>query len=204
MKRRFYKIHIGCFLTAGLLAMINLLQAQTEKGMFIVGGNADISESIQNTTHNFNFSIAPSFGAFIINNLGIGGVYSFSAGSSNVLNSNESRTTTTTFNTLVGPFLKYYIGKKGMKPFISANGGYSVHTQLRSTSSATSTGSTSITNYDGFSMGGSAGIAYFFNPHLSLESALYINTSGYQTLIPTTRFGFSLGLYAFLDKKKPE
>jgi len=178
------------------------LHAQTDKGNLIIGGSANISESIQNTTSNFNFSLAPSFGAFVINGLGIGGTYSFSAGSSRVLNSNESHTTTTTFNTLAGPFVKYYFGKKLMKPFVSGNGGYTVHTVLKSTS--TSTTGASVTNYDGFAMGASAGLAYFLNPHLSLESALYINTSGYQTQIPTTQFGFSLGLYAFLDKKKQE
>ena len=192
-----YIMAIG-ILILGLSAPAN---AQTEKGNLIIGGSADISESIQNTSSNFNFSIAPSFGAFVINNLGIGGVYSLSVGSSRVLNSNESHTTTTTFNTQVGPFVKFYFGKKQMKPFVTGNAGYTVFTQIRSVSTSTSS---SLTNYDGFVMGASAGIAYFLNPHLSLQSALYINTSGYQTQIPTTRFGFSLGLYAFLDKKKQE
>jgi hypothetical protein len=195
------KITIGCILTCVLVGCVSLLSAQTEKGKMIIGGNADISESIQSTTTTFNFSLAPSFGAFLVNNFAIGGVYSFTTGSSSVLNSNDTRTTTTTFTTLVGPFLKYYIGKKAMKPFISANGGYSVYTRIRSTSGSTSS---SLTNYDGFSTGGSVGIAYFLNPHLSLESALYLQASGYQTQIPSQRFGFSLGLYAFLDKKKPE
>jgi hypothetical protein len=47
-------------------------------------------------------------------------------------------------------------------------------------------------------------MAYFFNQHLSLETGMYITATGYQTQLPTTRIGFSLGLFAFLDKKKPE
>lgn len=203
MFTRLHKIIALHLLVAGMLAHATLLQAQTQKGMYIIGGSTNISESIQSTTNAFSFSLAPSFGAFVVNNFGIGGSYSLSVGSSRSLNtSNDITSTTTTLTTLVGTFMKYYIGKKTMKPFISANGGYSVYTQIRSNNAPGSTAG--LTNYDGFSMGASAGIAYFFNPHISLESALYITTSGYQTQFPTTRFGFSLGLYAFLDKKKAE
>jgi hypothetical protein len=196
-----YKNITGYILTALLVAFVNFLPAQTEKGKMVIGGNVDISESIQSSTATFNFSLAPSFGAFVINNFAIGGTYSFTAGSSDVLNSNDTRTTTTTLTTLVGPFLKYYIGKKAMKPFISANGGYSVYTRIKSTSGSSSS---SLTNYDGFSTGGSVGLAYFLNQHISIESSLYLQASGYQTQIPSQRFGFSLGIYAFLDKKKAE
>jgi hypothetical protein len=203
MPATFYKSIYGWILTSALMAMAIVLPAQTEKGMYIIGGSTNISESIQSTSNTFSLALQPSFGAFVIRNFAIGGTYSFSVSSAKTVNAKtDVRTTTSTFNTLVGPFLKYYIGKKPMKPFVSANGGYSVFTQIKSTSTPGS--NASITNYDGFSMGASVGIAYFFNPHVALESALYINTSGYQTQIPTTRFGFSLGLYTFLDKKKAE
>ena len=52
--------------------------------------------------------------------------------------------------------------------------------------------------------GGSLGIAHFFNPHLSLETALYMDASGYKTQLLPASFGLSIGLYAFLDKKKKE
>ena len=203
MGARFLRGICVCALTAGLLLGVNVLFAQTEKGMFYIGGSTNISESIQNTSSTFSLGLQPTFGAFVIRNFVVGGTYSFSVSSAKSLNATtDVRSTTSTFTTLVGPLLKYYFGKKTMKPFISANGGYSVYTQLRSNNSPGST--TSITNYDGFQMGASAGIAYFFNPHIALESALYVTTSGYQTQIPTTRFGFSLGLYVFLDKKKTE
>jgi len=203
MLRKIHTFSPACFLAIMLLALAPSLHAQCEKGMFTVGGSVNISESIQNTTSTFNLSLSPSMGVFVIRNFVVGGTYSFSVGSSHTVNATtEVKSTTTNITTLVGPFLKYYIGKKNMKPFVSANGGYSVFTQLRSNSSPGS--SLGITNYDGFQMGASAGIAYFFNPHIALESALYVTTSGYKTQIPTTRFGFSLGLYAFLDKKKAE
>ena len=203
MPVRFYKTANGWILTALMLAMVIVLPAQTEKGMLMIGGSSNISEAIQNTSSTFSLGLAPSFGAFVIRNFVVGGTYSFSVSSAKTVNATtDVRSTTSTFTTLVGPLLKYYIGKKAMKPFVSANGGYSVYTQIKSNSSPGSTAS--ITNYDGFQMGASAGVAYFFNPHVGLETALYVTTSGYQTQIPTTRFGFSLGLYTFLDKKKTE
>ena len=195
-------IQIG-LVTAALLTVVTMTYAQTDKGRLIAGGSVNISESVQGTTTTFNLALQPTFGAFVINNLAIGGTYSFSVGSSRTFNATtDVHSTTTTINTLVGPLVKYYFGKKAMKPFISANAGYSVYTQLRSNSSPGS--STGITNYDGGQFGGSVGIAYFFNQHLAIESALYSTTSAYNTQIPTTRIGFSLGLYAFLDKKKQE
>ncbi len=204
MQAAFYRFTVSCVLAGCLLCHTKLLNAQTEKGKLLAGGSVDISEAIQNTTSTFNFAIQPSFGAFLFNNFAMGGVYSFVVGSTKVLNSNGTHTATTTFNTLVGPYVKYYFGKKTMKPFISANGGYSVYTRLKSSTTTDGGSNSSITNYDGFAVGGSAGIAYFLNPHISLESALYLTASGYKTQYPTTRFGFSLGLYALLDKKKQE
>lgn len=199
----FYKCTGKWILTTGFLALASIMSAQTEKGMYIIGGSSNISEAIQSTSSTFSLALQPSFGAFVIRNFAVGGTYSFSVSSAKTVNATtDVRSTTSTFTTLVGPFLKYYIGKKAMKPFVMANGGYSVYTQIRSNSNPGNVAS--ITNYDGFQMGASAGIAYFFNPHVALESALYVTTSGYQTQIPTTRFGFSLGLYTFLDKKKAE
>jgi outer membrane protein with beta-barrel domain len=189
-------------LVAVFTAIGQSLHAQTEKGQYLIGGSADISEIFQNNVTTFNFSIQPSFGVFVVKGFAIGGVYGFSCGSSKTYNpTNKNYTTATTFNTKVGPNLKYYLGKKEIKGFAAINPAYTVYTQMRSTSGESGTG---ITNYDGFSLTGSVGVAYFFNQHISLETAGYITASGYQKQLPTTRIGLSLGLYAFLDKKKQE
>ena len=203
MGGRVQKFTACVIIAIGFMAQVEMLSAQAEKGMLIIGGNTNISESIKGTANTFNLTLAPSFGAFVINNFAIGGIYSFGCSSARTLNATtEVRTTTTTFNTLVGPFLKYYFGKKAMKPFISTNAGYTVFTQIRSNNVPNS--SASLANYDGFSVSGSAGIAYFLNRHIAIESALYLTATGAKTQLPTTNFGFSLGLYAFLDKKKQE
>ena len=111
-------IQIG-LVTAALLTVVTMTYAQTDKGRLIAGGSVNISESVQGTTTTFNLALQPTFGAFVINNLAIGGTYSFSVGSSRTFNATtDVHSTTTTINTLVGPLVKYYFGKKAMKPFI--------------------------------------------------------------------------------------
>ena len=46
--------------------------------------------------------------------------------------------------------------------------------------------------------------AYFFNPHLSLETGLYLTGQSFVHQRPTTRVGVSVGFFVFLDNKKNE
>jgi hypothetical protein len=181
-----------------LLYSTTCVFAQTEKGNYLLGGSADASLSFNSTTRNFNVSLQPTFAAFVVKNFAIGGMYSIGIGGSNTVNSSNVHKETNSFNTSLGPYLKYYIGKKGLKAAISAYGAYALTTGVRT---ETNTGPSQALG--GFIVGGTVGLAYFINEHLALEPALYINTSGYQTQLPTTRFGFSVGFYAYLEKKKP-
>ena len=179
-----------------LIGVAATASAQIEKGRYTVGGSADLSMTYNDRNTTFNLAFSPQFGVFVVRGFVVGGRYSFAVGSSSVFSqAKQTYTVTTTFTTNIGPVLKYYYGKKPLKGVASANGGYSVQTVLRSKD---------ITNINGFTVGGSLGMAYFFNPHISLETAFYVNASGYETKLPTSRMGFSVGLFAFLDKKKPE
>ncbi len=170
--------------------------AQTDKGKFAVGGNVDISDEIQGKYTNFNLSLAPSIGLFLVKNLIVGGTYSFTVGSSNNYNSSNNTTSQlTTFTSEIGPLLKYYIGKKALKGVVSAHADYLVFTAI---------GGGSLSNYNGFAAGGQLGMAYFFNPYISLEMGYYLNVAGFEKQLPITRTGLSLGVYTFLDKKKKE
>lgn len=171
---------------------------QTQKGILMPGGNADASMSINGSTRGFNVSVQPTFAAFVVNNFAVGFVYSFGLSGSRVPVGDTAYKQTNTFTTSLGPYLKYYIGKKALKGAISASAAYLISSGVR-----TLTNRSPAQDYGGFSVGGTVAAAYFFNPHVSLEPGLYINTTGYQTQIPTTRFGFSLGLYVFIDKPKP-
>ena len=183
-------------LTAFFLLLFVSAFSQTDKGKLLIGGNADMSLSFQSTTRNFNLSINPTFGVFAIKNFLIGGRYSFGVASRRAFNNdkNEYRTVTS-FTTGIGPIAKYYFGKKQLKGFLAANASYLVFTQLTKGN---------VANKNGFSAGGSVGMAYFFNEHVALETAFYVTASGYEGDFPTTRGGISVGIFTLLDKKKSE
>lgn len=179
-------VTIGCF-------------GQTEKGNLLAGGGADFSLSFNYTTRGFNVALQPTFAGFVVKNFAMGFIYSIGISGSHVVNTNPPSTKeTNNFSTNLGPYLKYYIGKKGLRGFISANAGFALMTGVR-----TETNHSPSQAYAGIVSGGSVGLAYFFNEHIALEPALYITNAAYQTLEPTTRVGISLGFYAFLQRKKP-
>jgi len=171
--------------------------SQTEKGGYLVGGVVDVSSTKQaGSTANFNMSIAPAFGVFVVKNFAIGGRYAFGVTGTKSYNKSKAKyIATTTFTSSIGPALRYYIGKKPLKGLVSANVNYLTATVLHDKS---------VSGYNGFSAGGFLGMAYFFNPHVSIEAGGYITVAGYTSEYPTTRFGFSVGFFTFLDKKKKE
>lgn len=176
------------------LFLTNFLSAQTEKGKQLIGGSADVSMSFQGTTSTFFMSFNPTFAIFAVNNFAIGGRYSFGINSRRAYDeTHKEYRSITTFTTAIGPLAKFYFGKKQMKGFISANGSYLVSTTLRKGN---------VSNSNGFAAGGGIGMAYFFNEHIGLETAFYVQASGYKGVLPTTRGGISIGIFALLDKKK--
>ena len=170
--------------------------AQTEKGKQFVGGSADISVSYTGKNSGFNLGVSPSYGVFVVRGLVVGVRYTFGISSAkNYDNTKKEYTTTTTFSSSIGPILRYYIGKKQLKGIIVFNPNYLTSVTLRKTN---------VSGNNGFNIYGSAGIAYFLNDHLSLETSLYTSATGYLKVLPTLRIGVSVGLFVFLDKKKKE
>lgn len=172
------------------------VQAQVERGRYLVGGNVDISGSYQGKNSGFNMSLTPSFGVFVVKGFAVGGRYSFGISSARTFDKTKDEfVSVTTFSSGVGPLLRYYIGKKQLKGLISANVNYLTSSTLRKNN---------VSGTNGFSATGLVGMAHFFNPHLSLECGLYVSGVSFVKQLPTTRIGFSVGLFAFLDKKKKQ
>ena len=180
-----------------LIAFEINVSAQTEKGGFYVGGSADISELFNSSSGaTFNFSVGPTIAVFVVKNFAVGAHYSFAIGSSRFYNNYDGQyESLTTFTTNVGPTFRYYLGKKQLKGVASANVNYSVYTGLIKSS---------VYNTEGYSAGGTLGMAYFFNAHISLETVAYFTASAYKSAPQSNRTGLSIALYAFLDKKKRE
>jgi hypothetical protein len=171
-------------------------QAQVERGRYLLGGNVDISSSYQGRNSGFQMTLTPSFGVFVVRGFAIGARYSFGISSSkNWSESRKEYVSVTSFTSGIGPLLRYYIGKKPLKGLISANVNYLTSVTLRKNS---------VNGTNGFSATGLVGMGYFFNPHLSLDCGLYVSGVSFVKQLPVTRIGFSVGLFAFLDKKKKQ
>ncbi len=172
------------------------VQAQVERGRYLIGGNVDISSLYQGKNSGFNMSLTPSFGVFVVKGFAIGARYSFGISSTKTFNAAKNEfVSITTFTSGIGPLARYYFGKKQLKGLVSANVNYLTTTTLRKNN---------VTGVHGFSTTGFIGMAHFFNPHISLECGFYASASGFVKQLPISRFGFSVGLFAFLDKKKKE
>lgn len=170
--------------------------AQTEKGKYLVGGSADMSMSFQGKNNSFNMSISPQFSAFVIRGLAIGARYSFGISASKTYsNSKHEYVSTTTFSSGIGPLIRGYVGKKQLKGVFSAGANYLTSTTLTKNN---------VSGTSGYNVTGFVGAAYFFNTLLSLEFGLYLTNTGYQKQLPSTRGGFSVGFFVFLDNKKKE
>lgn len=190
------------FSIAALVICAPALFAQIERGMFLIGGAADMSGSYtgdkkaRTDNFRFNFSLSPSVSYFVVKGFAVGGRYTFGLSTSREFYKDKDKyLTPMTVNTSIGPLLRYYLGKKRVKGVGAFSASYVVSTRIFDGG---------VTNRNGFNVLGSLGAAFFFNPHLSLETAFYLSGSGYKGDLPTTRMGLSIGLFAFLDKKKLE
>src|SRR5688572_1624888 len=101
-------------LTSLIVFLITLCaQAQVERGKYLVGGNADMSTSYQGKNSGFNLSLSPSFGIFVVKGFALGARYSFGISSSKTFsNTRQEYVVVTTFNSGIGPLVRYYFGKK--------------------------------------------------------------------------------------------
>lgn len=170
--------------------------AQVEKGKYFVGGSADINVSFIGKNSGFNLGISPNFGVVVVRGFVVGARYSFNISSAkNFDNNKQEYVTTTTYSSAIGALFRYYPGKKQLKGVIVFNPAYLTTTTMRKSS---------VSGTHGFALYGAAGIAYFVNDHISIETLLYANLSGYKKVLPTTRIGLSVGIFVFLDKKKKE
>lgn len=158
--------------------------SQTEKGSFFVGAFSNLNAGIinysiesddfptQDNGKNSYFSISPTAGFFVIDNLvlGTGLTLTFSSyedGGSNETNNNSIS---------VSPFAKYYFSQNEFKPFLNASYSFGKSTYTFNNSFGNSESNSSINE---LSIGG--GIAYFINETFSLELGInYSKTSNKQ------------------------
>ena len=166
--------------------------AQTDKGNWLLGGNASFSSSKQGDEKLTSINFSPNAGYFFINNLA-GGI-SFDLSNYKVKGSDGSTT-----DLSIGPFLRYYFLKLAQRAMLFGEGSFGF-------GSYKTTGTYGSTEkFTSWML--AAGPAFFLNEHTALELALYYNSLKYKgdsDALGTIGFlvGFQIHLNCMKNKAK--
>jgi hypothetical protein len=163
-----------------LAAIMYTVNAQTEKGDWLVGGRFDLRTG-ENSSQ---FSFSPGAGIFVINNLAIGGNFAIDYAKS-------GDTKTTSFG--VGPFARYYFTNSNTKPLL--------HTGFNYISSKVKGPSTSITN-NGFNFIAAGGIALFMNQNVAFEILAGYSHTKFKDFEGSGGFSLGIGFQVYLSKRQ--
>jgi outer membrane protein len=159
-------------LTIATLVTISV-NAQTEKGYWLLGGSALFSTNSETVEADkltgTDFTIAPTAGYFIIDNLAVGAGIAYlteTSKSSSPDNPYSETTTMSVTSFAFGPFVRYYFLPIGKNAKLFANGtlGFGSGSQKENGQSIASTSSTVWQI--------AAGPSFFLNKHTSVEVAL--------------------------------
>mgnify|MGYP003582070815 CR=1 FL=1 len=156
--------------TAILFLLTNILNAQTEQGKILVSGKSSLDFTSSTTKYYYDgetdsdfdekvnkFSIAPSVGYFVIDNLAVGLSASYQTEKYKEGSDNWDDPISVY---MVGPFVTYIFPLQGMvKPFIGGIGGIA----------GASYGPDDEDKQSGVIYGGNAGVALFLNKNISLD-----------------------------------
>lgn len=163
-----------------LTFIVYSLNAQTDKGDWLVGGRFDVNTG--DNSSQFRFS--PGAGVFVINNLAIGGNFTIDYVKSGDVKSTDFG---------LGPFARYYFTTSNAKPL--------VHTAFNYISSKVKGPSTSITN-NGFNFLVAGGVALFINENVSVEILAGYSHTKYKDFDGSGGFNLGVGFQVYLGKKQ--
>ncbi len=159
----------------------------TTKGNFIIGGSSSFNfsstsskvkgdnfDDIDIGTNTF-FSIAPSAGYFVIDNLAIGTGVAFTTGKFKADDSDfESRQT----SIVASPFVRYYFGKTNIRPFLEGSFGIgSTKTETDNDFIGDDVVSSSETRNSIFTYAFNGGVAFLLNDFVSIDLGVGYNST---------------------------
>lgn len=149
-------------LIAAALFTISVVNAQTQKGYYLIGGNiGNIGGTFQKGSSAFQLGITPKVAWFVRDNVAIGGQVE--------LGLNTAKDAGTVFSYNVGPIGRYYFGDatdnvKSTRVFAEANVGIGGENNSKAKTST-----------NGFVAGIGPGLAYFINENIALEALAKLN-----------------------------
>lgn len=151
-------------------------EAQTQKGHWTVGAQiGSVSYQKQNESRTIVFNITPSAGYFVADGLVIGTGIPISASSQKTTNSDIFYGYKYTSSAIgLSPFVRYFLGKKKLKPYLGVAYSYSQTSSKRMRREPTGTfeseGKGKITAFVP-----TVGVAYFISQNLGLTVGLNYN-----------------------------
>ena len=171
------------------LAVVNVSNAQLQKGNVLIGGNiADFNLGL-NKGGAYNFTIVPKAAWFISDNVAVGGYLNFG------LQGAKNGATSTTYG--IGPLARYYMGKTDLD--MLKHGRWFVEGNVGVGGTNVSDGGPST---NGLDLGVGPGYAYFITPNIGLEGLFkYYGQVGFGNTTSSNNLGLSVGLQIYLPGK---
>jgi len=170
-------------LLAAAMVLVLLLNAQTQKSDWMIGGNFRVNTSKNNSQIVFT----PNAGYFFIDNLAVGGNFSLS-------HTKSADDKYTSFG--VGPFARYFFTTttQQVRPIIHSSFNYlSTKNKIANNYSSTNTG----INYF---IGG--GAAIFISDNVSLDAVLGYDRTKYSGFDGSGGIAFNMGFQVYINKNQ--
>jgi opacity protein-like surface antigen len=165
---------------AAFLISLQLTQAQTDKGDWMVGGTLGF-----NTAKNSaNVTFDPQVGYFFLKNLVLGGQINLSYTEQGSIHFTDIG---------VGPFARYYFGETKARPFFTGDMSFINNHFKTETSSGTS-------QAFGYFLGG--GASFFINENVAVDGILGYRHVKYKNEDGTGGLNFKLGFQVFLSHRQ--
>ncbi|REG96284.1 outer membrane beta-barrel protein [Flavobacterium aquicola] len=207
-----------------LIALISFgaITAQTEKGSFMISGKTGLGFTSATVEYEYegkttdgpkttSFSISPSAGYFIIDNLSIGLEFDYTATkikqevsyipplSTGYNPAIDFENTQNTFAII--PTATYFFSKEKFRPFIEAGMGYATIKNETKTLESSGVISTNESDGNGLVWGGGGGIAYFISQTICFDLGISYSQFTYEEKDIKTKSGIlgaNIGISIFL------
>lgn len=173
-----------------ILFALTAVNAQTEKGNYLIGGNIGKIDATFNGNKSFSIGVTPKVAWFIRDNIAIGGLVE--------LGVSTAKNMGTTFEYRFGPMGRYYFGGEAgddverARVFIEADAGFGGNNNSK----------TSIST-NGFTLGVGPGVAYFVNKNIAIEGlAKYYLKTGFGNVSALSGLNIDVGFQIYLPTAK--
>ncbi|WP_336518583.1 outer membrane beta-barrel protein [Pollutibacter soli] len=165
-----------------LIFSFNIVNAQTERGDWMVGGGLELNTSKNKTVFVFN----PNIAWFIAKDFALGAQFSYS-----YLSLGDNR-----INTYgAGPFIRYYIPTKNVRPFLHGDVDFQTNKIKNNTITTTE---------NAFSFYIAGGAAFFINESLAFESKIGYRYTDLKNQSGAGGVGLSLGFQVYINRRQAE